>query len=66
MEIEIGKRVIHKTLGNGIIEPYIDFDGTKTRSNMLKDSGICFIRLDCHEKNCAEVVCVDVESLTEE
>lgn len=66
MVIEIGKRVIHKTLGKGIIEPYIDFDGTTNRSDMLKDSGICFIRLDKPEVNCAEVVCVDVESLNEE
>lgn len=66
MKIEIGKRVIHKTLGSGVIEPYIDFDGTKTRSNMLKDSGVCFIKLDDAPVGYSEIVSVDVESLIEE
>lgn len=66
MKIEIGKRIIHKTLGSGVIEPYIDFDGTTTRSEMLKCSGVCFIKLDDAPAGYSDVVCVDIESLIEE
>lgn len=66
MKIEIGKRVIHKTLGSGVIEQYIDFDGTTARSEMLKSAGVCFIKLDDAPAGYSDVVSVDIESLIEE
>lgn len=60
--MEEGSRVNHKTLGTGIVQPYINFDGTRNREEMLRANGIVFVKLDNPPEGWPAVVRVDVEA----
>ena len=58
-----GTLVRHKTLGLARVQPYLNFDGTKSREEMLKQVGHIYVKLENPPEGWVDVVGVDIEAL---
>lgn len=57
-----GTRIVHKMLGRGTVQPYINLDGTNIREEIYRASGVIFVKLDEPPEGWPAVVQVDVEA----